>query len=843
MHHWQVFYTYTVIYSHLACILDQSCDSIVKMALGQLMCFVLLFSATVSSYSRLTCVIPTTIIEELTPSLSNCPGEASQNLTFNELISGSFNRRNPFSSFEDVIFLEGKHIVNSTPSFLLANGVKNFRMRGHNNVVIVCEQNFYLYFSHINGAITITNLQFENCIGKLGQYRPTLYFRTLSTGWITIANIKIINDHENGEGIVVDPESTLWFKVSVHNSFFSTRGTGFYSAGFISMKYTNRIKPKGSIQISNTTFLDLCIELQTSDILYTITNTSFSECKCSPVLSFHGHTRRETATLRDVQVKKCGGSSSNILWVSKLSVILEGIIIFHDNAGTSILNLGSNLIINGANVTLINNHAFNGNRPRSKHAGTILLVSNSIVSINHGGKVLFQDNYGQTCGGITLIYSGRLLLFGNSTIDFINNIGDKGGVLSLYRESSIRFATLEGNIIPNSVSTISLNFVFNSAMYGGAIYVEDQDYIDPFSHNFTRSIFVLFNFEDNATLHFAKNTASFGGDNVYGGWIGVNNHDGNILDQENIVFEVDSENTMTSDPIRICKCTDSIPNCTITEELVELFPGQTLTLEIVAVGHGYSTVKTFVSATFYHQLHHTNNNSNGDAWIRGLQKIQDVERRCTLVNYTIFSNNKEEILILSPIENSNIPNLDSSLSKKDHKLTYLFKQFSITLSIKNCPLAFHLDNSGYYCTCLSSFSSHNLKCDNQLLKIIRNQQQWVGLTYTHTIPEEHPGIIAHQHCLYDYCRSDEISLSISMEYKCHQCAFNHSGILCGACKLHFSQVFGSSKCRQYSNNRLILAIFPGTLLAGLALVAFLIVFNLTVLVETINSIIFYANVI
>lgn len=414
----------------------------------------------------------------LTPPLSNCPEEASLNLTFNQLIIGSFNRGMPFSSSEDVIFLEGKHVVKSTHHFLFANGIRKLCMRGHDNAVIICEHNFYFYFDQIDGAITIMNLLFENCIGKLGQYRPTIYFRTLSTGQITVANVRITNSHEIGEGIVVDPESTHLFKVSLHNSFFSTGGTGFYSSGFISesMIYRNRIDPKASIQISNTIFLASCIELQTSGVLYTITNATFTECKCSPVLSFQGKTETETATLRDIQVS--GSTSSSIIQVTKFSVILEGTIVFHHNTGTLILNSSSNLIINGANVTLFSNG----------QADTILLVSNSIVNIKHESRVVFQDNHGQNCGGITLMKSS-LVFLGSSTVDFINNVGNKGGALSLYRGSVIRFATLEGNTVCDSV-TIKLTFMFNSAIYGGAIYVEDRDYIDPFNHNFSRSVFL-----------------------------------------------------------------------------------------------------------------------------------------------------------------------------------------------------------------------------------------------------------------------------------------------------------------------------------------------------------------
>ena len=211
------------------------------------MCFALLFSAsnaTVSYYSKLTCVIPTRT-EELTPPLSNCPEEASRNLTFNQLIIGSLNRGMPFSSSEDVIFLEGKHVVNSTHHFLFANGIRKLCMRGHDNTAIICEHNFYFYFDQIDGEITIMNLLFKNCIGKLEQYRPTIYFRTLSTGQITVENVRILNSHEIGEGIIVNPESTHLFNVSLRNSFFSTGGTGFYSSGFISdlMKYRNKLIP------------------------------------------------------------------------------------------------------------------------------------------------------------------------------------------------------------------------------------------------------------------------------------------------------------------------------------------------------------------------------------------------------------------------------------------------------------------------------------------------------------------------------------------------------------------------------------------------------------------------
>ena len=121
------------------------------------------------------------------------------------------------------------------------------------------------------------------------------------------------------------------------------------------------------------------------------------------------------------------------------------------------------------------------------------------------------------------------------------------------------------------------------------------------------------------------------------------------------------------------------------------------------------------------------------------------------------------------------------------------------------------------------------------------QQQWVGVTKEHTIAGESSGVIAHQHCPFDYCKTNE-TLSLRLEDQDEQCAFNRTGILCGGCKTNFSRVLGSSKCKECSN-LMLLAIIPSGLLAGLVLITVLMILNLTVSVGTINGLIFYANII
>ena len=83
--------------------------------------------------------------------------------------------------------------------------------------------------------------------------------------------------------------------------------------------------------------------------------------------------------------------------------------------------------------------------------------------------------------------------------------------------------------------------------------------------------------------------------------------------------------------------------------------------------------------------------------------------------------------------------------------------------------------------------------------------------------------------------------SLNMSTPDHQCANNRSGILCGKCQPVLSQVLGSSNCKKCSNLWLFL-LLPFAL-AGVALVAFLMVLSLTVSSGTINGLIFYANIV
>lgn len=76
-----------------------------------------------------------------------------------------------------------------------------------------------------------------------------------------------------------------------------------------------------------------------------------------------------------------------------------------------------------------------------------------------------------------------------------------------------------------------------------------------------------------------------------------------------------------------------------------------------------------------------------------------------------------------------------------------------------------------------------------------------------------------------------------------QCDIGRSGMLCGTCQSNLSLSLGSSHCIPCSTRwSTVLAVLTIAFFAGIALVALLLVLNLTVAAGTLNGIVFYANV-
>ena len=96
-----------------------------------------------------------------------------------------------------------------------------------------------------------------------------------------------------------------------------------------------------------------------------------------------------------------------------------------------------------------------------------------------------------------------------------------------------------------------------------------------------------------------------------------------------------------------------------------------------------------------------------------------------------------------------------------------------------------------------------------------------------------------QHCPFDYCLSGELNFSLADPDA--QCNRNRSGILCGKCKPGYSLTLGTNECKHCTNIYLLLLV-PFTL-AGVLLIVFLSLTDMTVTAGTINGLLFFANIV
>ena len=133
-------------------------------------------------------------------------------------------------------------------------------------------------------------------------------------------------------------------------------------------------------------------------------------------------------------------------------------------------------------------------------------------------------------------------------------------------------------------------------------------------------------------------------------------------------------------------------------------------------------------------------------------------------------------------------------------------------------------------------------CNFDKYHITKTKQLWLSAPREHTTEDNK--VIIHDFCPYGYCiqLANNETLSFHLESPDDQCAFNRSGVLCGACQKNLSQVLGTSRCRACSNY-MIFALVPGVLITGVFLIGFLMFLNITVSTGTINGLILYANII
>ena len=452
--------------------------------------------------------------------------------------------------------------------------------------------------------------------------------------------------------------------------------------------YMNQAARKAHVNIMNVIFNTSCLLMEHSRFSinnFSVANAIFFGCDCSPALSMNDITN---LTLRNVTFNAT--RSKIVLYSSQSSIYLQGNWHFYHNKGGVTVTSDSKLIFSEAIVKFIGNN-IQGNRDLDS---IVLITLGSTLAFNNS-HAIFKGNYGNLCGGLMAKSNASIVFNEHSTANFTDSHGLQGGAISLYSMSVLKVSSFN----------VTLLFTNNEAHKGGAIFVDDSTY--KYAHRVKESAIFIAGNSTSVKLSFDRNTAEIGGHNIYGGWIDWSISNGNVTYSDRLAKSLeftDSDPTgIASDPLRICICINSYPDCTITNLPWAILPQQTSIIDVyvVAVGQNkYGTVKTLAQAKLQSAF-----NQSQPGSLEEIQTLQRISKVCMRVRYSIASKNLEETLLISVYEDSLDSNQnrsvfpDKTLQEYPEKLGLLFSQLKITRKIRDCPPNFQFNKTEFICTC------------------------------------------------------------------------------------------------------------------------------------------------
>ena len=725
----------------------------------------------------------------------------------------------------------------------------NNRAKGHGGAILASISKLYLHHTNFTGnmaqfggavmfnngtSLRITSCEFMNNVAS-GQS---------SAVYIDSSNDVVFDGVNHFEGNQADQETVSCFESTAiigGMSFFINNSNNHGSSGF-SLISSNILMDGTSVFYNNYGAYSGGIHGLLSNISIT-GNSSF----ISNTVQLYGgglFVTNSTLVLNGLVwfSMNSAGNSGSALYARSSYVAIGGIVTIEKCHGIaeiwalqgSIGLLDSEIVITGY-LTVSNNSAYEGGGIRVKHGtvdvqGCVQFLNNSAykggcihASVNStvilsGNCTLFHSNMADGGGAIEAIDSSIIL---SGSQRFTSNSAEKGGVLALFGSSKL--------ILDEYVS---VDFVDNHASsVGGVIFFADTISVSQCSRSFGQeepTCFLELNAESNIQLNFTRNTAADAGTLFYGGrfdrcrlYVGGGridncgnriggNYRENPIDTIQQISSIVAANTSTSnissDPLQICQCTDNSLDCSQPRE-IETIRGKSFTLMVVVVGQHDGVVPTSVRTSL-----------ENDIKVSPSQRIQSTGKECTPITYQLSSDKDSIKLVLFP----DGPCRDTGDSRTEIDITFL-----------PCPDGFTLEGSD--CVCEERLQRYTTNCSVDVGYIARDANTfWMGTIY---VNESYGGLILHSSCPFDYCTDAPVLVKLNdLDI---QCAHDHSGTLCGACKTNYSIALGTLHCLPCSNAYVAL-ILPFAL-AGVALVAVIILLNLSVATGTINGLIFYAN--
>ena len=501
---------------------------------------------------------------------------------------------------------------------------------------------------------------------------------------------------------------------------------------------------------------------------------------------------------------------------------------FTDNDATN----GGALLANFTKVHTVGLIQIVNNTARNNGGGIYLYWSE--LKCQNGGRLMLLDSTANENGGgifsanssLSLNYSARYNDYENSSrISFIRNKGRKGGALYLQNDSMLYILDYDHETVNVPVVT----FVDNSASYGNDVFVFDDNDSKVLRKCFIQSCYaksqtLLENCEP-LLLYFSKMQNKI---NVI-----VSHFDLCTVDKvppiavnETKYFKALTnlhDVNIGSLSLRLCFCKGGRPDCNYTPPSIDV---PVFTVEVALVDQ------------FNHAM-----NANIEIDIDGgvlpkQQRIQRTKESCTSFHFKVFSSRLTQELAMSPSVRSPY---------------YVLPNGNIILPIKfqaciSCPVGFEKsfdEIKGCSCICDTALENYITSCNASIETVTKSHTTaWIG----HINRHNSSGYLIHPYCPLDYCLPPESKVEMNLNTPSGvdaQCAHDRAGLLCGVCKRGLSLSLGSKRCLKCPTSwpGLLVGITVGAFLAGMFLVAILLILNLTVAVGTLNGLIFYVNIV
>ena len=664
---------------------------------------------------------------------------------------------------------------------------------------------FLLYLNDNKAKIIIENSVFSNNIGGGG-----VYINLHGDGSIEFSNCNIFDNTAQYSGGGVDiyfwEDGSIGFSnCTIYNNTaqYSGGGVDFYSYGSGSIEFSNCIIYNntaqsgggGGVYISlystsgslTTEFLNCIIYNNTAQyngggVYINLFSESGNIIFINCTINYNSAQYYGGGLCTYFYAERGSNEFSNCTISKNTAYLASGLVLRSAQTKSTASFHFTNFLIHSNEI--INNHDVYHNRYQS--AVVLINVNNitfdKIEVINHNTTGLVGDN--------------SLITFDKNNM-FVNNSGIYGGGIALYDSAQL---------LLNHNTNIS--FINNNAIEsGGGIFVSQALDLD----NITDCSFKVIPYHDpndtKTVLYFVNNTADISGDVLYGGKID-NCMSTLYFDHLFHYPQQTGLSVVSSDPIEVCFCESKMPNCSISNISRNATPGIDVNVSLVTIGLKNGLTQGVIKLNI------------SDSSSTVLYDNKRLNANCSNINFKIITDpllNKTQVYFT----------LNRSISEPfDDPYAKV-----IEITIKSCPIGFPLISGS--CVCGSKLNSSSIKCDNKTLIITRVGNMWIGSE------NDSKCLIVHLKCPFNYCNKNSVSFKINNHNK--QCLHGRSGILCGQCSKNLSLMLGSNQCDNCTNDHIAL-IIPFAL-AGIALVAFIIILNLTVSVGTINGLIFYANIV